>query len=191
MLSESFIATYIETLRSSGVLIQRGLSDGELSTAENRFEFLFPPDLKELLKHGLPVSEKFPDWRSGTPEQLSEWLNWPFDGMCFDIEHNKFWMDEWGAKPTKLTEAFAVAKKQIHKAPKLIPIYVHRFIPAEPSESGNPVFSVYQTDIIYYGTDLASYLSAEFGFKNPFPIPNEPKPITFWSNLVELNNNRA
>ena len=98
-------------------------------------------------------------------------------------------MDEWGTKPAKLAEAVAVVRKQIDKAPKLIPIYIHRYIPAEPSESGNPVFSVCQTDIICYGTDLASYLSVEFNFENQFPIPSEPKSIRFWSKLVELNNN--
>jgi hypothetical protein len=183
MLNENFIATYFETLRSSGVSIQRGLSDEELSTIENRFGFQFPPDLKGLLRLGLPVSEKFPDWRNGIPEELNERLNWPFDGMCFDIQHNKFWVDEWGAKPTQLPEAFAVARKQVDKAPRLVPIFGHRYIPAEPNEAGNPVFSVYQTDIICYGNDLASYLSAEFKFENPFPIPSEPKYIRFWGDL--------
>ena len=191
MLNESFIATYFETLRTAGISIQKGLSDRELSTVENRFGFKFPPDLQALLKLGLPVSEKFPNWRDETPEEINERLNWPFDGMCFDIEYNKFWMNEWGVRPTQIAEAFAVARKQVEKAPRLIPIFIHRYIPAEPNESGNPVFSVYQTDIIYYGTDLASYLSAEFNFNNPLPIPSEPKHIRFWSELVELNNNRA
>jgi len=40
-----------------------------------------------------------------------------------------------------------------------IPVYSHRYLPSEPKATGNPVLSVHQTDIIYYGNDLASYFS--------------------------------
>ena len=46
--------------------------------------------------------------------------------------------------------------------PMLIPIYSHRFLPGAPSPAGSPVFSVYQTDVIYCGSDLAAYVAAEF-----------------------------
>jgi hypothetical protein len=36
MLNENFIATYFETLRSSGISIQSGLSDEELELNNNR-----------------------------------------------------------------------------------------------------------------------------------------------------------
>lgn len=45
--------------------------------------------------------------------------------------------------------------------PRLIPIYAHRFTPAAPSPSESPVFSVWQTDIIYYGANLLEYLTNE------------------------------
>lgn len=47
-------------------------------------------------------------------------------------------------------------------SPKLIPIYGHRFIPDSPSEWGNPIFSISQSDIIRYGGSLADYLRWEF-----------------------------
>jgi hypothetical protein len=75
----------------------------------------------------------------------------------------------------------------VARAPILIPVYSHRFIPAALSEAGNPVFSVYQTDIIHYGLDLPSYLHAEFDACNPYPVPSEPKEIRFWSELVRMN----
>jgi hypothetical protein len=65
--------------------------------------------------------------------------------------------------------------------PRLIPVYIHRFIPSEPPEAGNPVFSVHQSDIIIYGNDLAAYLSAEFGIPNPSTSPEAPRAIRFWS----------
>lgn len=43
------------------------------------------------------------------------------------------------------------------------PVYGHRYLPAGPVLAGHPVLSVHQTDVIYYGADLADYLSLEFG----------------------------
>ncbi|HEY6270031.1 MAG TPA: hypothetical protein VIX11_17150 [Candidatus Acidoferrum sp.] len=69
----------------------------------------------------------------------------------------------------------------------MIPIFSHRFLPAEPATAGNPILSVYQTDIIYYGTDLASYFANEF----KFPIAswhdgeNSPRRIRFWSDIID------
>jgi hypothetical protein len=47
--------------------------------------------------------------------------------------------------------------------PRLVPVFSHRYLPAEPHLSGNPVLSVYQTDIIYYGSNLKRYIAHEFG----------------------------
>lgn len=75
-------------------------------------------------------------------------------------------------------------------APKLIPVAGHRYIPASPCEVGNPIFSVYQTDVIYYGADLWEYLENEFYycFGKPGLSVREPvKQIPFWSWLIEIN----
>lgn len=74
------------------------------------------------------------------------------------------------------------------KAPKLIPILGHRYIPEEPHERGNPVFSVYQTDVIYYGADLEDYFRREFASAPWGAGAVEPrKRVPFWSDLVERN----
>src|SRR5260370_23892793 len=106
----------------------------------------------------LPVSNGFVNWRSATEEEIKEGMSRPYDGICFDIEHNVFWPGAWGTRPSSLDDAFAIAKKAVDAAPILIPILGHRYIPDSPNEAGNPVFSVYQTDIIYYGSELAGYL---------------------------------
>ncbi len=69
----------------------------------------------------------------------------------------------------------------------VVPIFGHRYIPSFPLEEGNPVFSVYQMDIIYYGYDLANYLSVEFQFVLPenFNVPDTPRRIGFWSHWAE------
>jgi len=53
----------------------------------------------------------------------------------------------------------AVVRRRVSGSPPLVPIYGNRYISNEPLLAGNPVLSVWQTDIIYYGYDLASYFN--------------------------------
>jgi hypothetical protein len=173
------------------VVFNHGLTDEEFEAIEARFKFRFPPDLHVLLATGLPVSNGFPDWRSGDEEDLERMLEWPADGICFDIERSGFWLDEWGVQPLDFDAAVAIAREEIARAPTLIPIYGHRYIADEPEQSGNPVFSVYQTDIIVYGRDLEDYLDREF--INPDgrdPVENQLRAIRFWSDIVNSWHDR-
>lgn len=67
-------------------------------------------------------------------------------------------------------------------------MFAHRFIPDTPAAAGNPVFSIVQTDIIHYGSDLADYFAREFGVPRPSWAAQAPKEIPFWSDLVRLNS---
>jgi hypothetical protein len=76
-------------------------------------------------------------------------------------------------------------KQQYDKAPILIPIYFHRYIPSEPYEKGNPVYSVHQTDIIYYGENLESYFQIQFGKGRQEEMKHKNiKEIRFWRDIV-------
>jgi hypothetical protein len=174
-------------LSAAGIQIDAGLATAEFNRIEQKFGFQFPPDLRDFLSAGLPKSHHWIDWRDADEESIKDRLNWPFDGMCFDIEHNSFWPKEWGERPKDLKEAIEIARCAFHHAPILVPIYSHRYIPALPHERGNPVFSIYQTDIIYYGKNLMDYLQNEF--KSIFGradsvIAGNPKEIPFWSTLA-------
>ena len=119
-------------------------------------------------------------------------LGWPLDGLLFDVENNGLWWSEWGNRPANLQARAEVLAKVVSEAPKLIPLVSHRYLPAEPHEAGNPVFSVYQSDVIYYGGDLANYFEREFvnprvPFSKRIPLSNPIKRIRFWSDLVERN----
>jgi hypothetical protein len=71
----------------------------------------------------------------------------------------------------------------LKKAPQLIPVYLHRYIPIINKEP-TPVFSIHDTDIAYYGENLESYLEIEFGNKKQSEINFEIiKGIPFWSDL--------
>jgi hypothetical protein len=157
-----------------------GLTDAEVASVEDRFGFRFPPDLREFLQTALPYGPQFPDWRTCDVMLLSDWLDRPRQGVLFDVEHNGFWLKEWGSRPDTLTDALRVTSEYVSAAPRLIPIYAHRMMPAEPHSPGNPVFSVHQTDIIYYGFDLADYFRQEFGLPGREQWPERIRPIRFW-----------
>jgi hypothetical protein len=78
-------------------------------------------------------------------------------------------------------------------APRLIPIYMHRAIPNEPLETGNPVFSVMQTDVVVYGNNLERYLHNDF-VGDPVPpsfIDNRrwdgpQREIRFWTRAMDF-----
>jgi hypothetical protein len=174
----------VDALRREGVRFGKGLSTDEIQEIESKYDFQFPADLKFFLQTALPISDKFPNWRDDPYEQIRERLDWPLEGMCFDIEHGSFWPQEWGPKPLNLGDAFAVARRAVKKAPNLIPIYSHRYMPDRPNASGNPVFSVHQTDIIYYGHDLLSYFKNEFKIDVSSADSPRPRLIEFRSDLV-------
>jgi hypothetical protein len=173
-------------LEQARVRFAPGLTAAEFRKIEGTYSFIFPPDLREFLAYALPVSERWVNWRDASDALIRDWLNEPYDGICFDIEYNHFWWKDWGEKPASLQESFAVAKQSIDRAPKLIPIYSHRFVPDHPNFPGNPVYSVVQTDIICYGIDLEAYLQVEFHFSTPqYEPPKSERRIDFWSELIE------
>ncbi len=167
-----------------GIQFDDGLSNSEIREIESEFGFSFPTDLTEFLQIGMPVSERFPDWRNGSREDLRLWLDLPCAGILFDVENNDFWLSEWGKRPDELALAKQTVRHHLENAPKLIPIYAHRMIPDRPNARGNPVFSVHQTDIIYYGCDLRDYFIHEFfsgSEMGVWPISIESiRQIEFW-----------
>src|SRR5262249_28481577 len=114
-----------ELLVRAGVAFEHGLSDSECSKIEDEFCFRFPPDLREFLAQGLPVSKGWVNWRDGSRAEIVKRLEWPSDGICFDIENNSFWLERWGPKPSALPEAFAIAHAAVGAAPRLIPVCGH------------------------------------------------------------------
>ena len=163
-----------------------GLSAMELAVAQERAEAAFPDDLCELLTTTLPAGDRFPDWRARPAEEMREWREWLVDTIHFDVTQNAFWLEEWGDVPSDPRESRQIVAQALAEAPALIPIMAHRAIPNDPLAAGNPVFSVWQTDIILYGANLTEYLANEFGRR--YEISPDSRTIRFWSHLVDLNN---
>jgi len=173
-------------LSAEGTRIDRGLSETEFAGIESAYGFRFPPDLRQFLSIGLPLGEGWLDWRRDSRAQVIKRMNAPLEGICLDVRRSGFWHSSWGAKPRFVYQRISRARRLIGDAPKLIPLFGHRYIPDRPCSSGNPVFSVVQTDIIHYGKDLISYLVNEF-----FALKlvddtkgDEYRPVEFWSDLA-------
>jgi hypothetical protein len=159
-----------------------GYTQGELDGAQERFDLRFPPDLVDLLRE-----RRFPrgwDWTQDD-EQIRIMLGRPLDGILFDVENNGLWWPEWGDRPQGTAARAEIVADVIADAPKLIPLFSHRFIPEEPHAPGNPVFSVYQSDIIYYGSNLQNYIENEFSVPHRYRIGPEIRRIRFWSDAVD------
>lgn len=172
-----------------GVEFGPGLSDAEVESAEQAYGFTFPSDLRAFLRFALPVSHGFVDWRSKPRDELEAWLAAPVDGVCYDVEHNGFWLDEWGTRPADLRQAITVARRSMRSAPQLVPVCGHRYLPTDPPEAGNPVFSVHQSDVVEYANNLLHYLAHEFqapGEPPAWAVEGDSRPIPFWTYLTTL-----
>jgi hypothetical protein len=166
-----------------------GYSEAELERVQKQWQLRFPPDLITLLKEHGPLLDgpKRFDWLKTDPATIQRMLDWPFESFWFDVEHANDWWPEWGQRPSTLIEARERLKHIFAEAPKLIPLVGHRYIPEEPFESGNPVFSVYQMDVICYGTDLTDWMHRERHGWDSKPWTGI-KEIRFWSDALRFNN---
>jgi len=182
-IGEPIISEFAAERLAEGRLWAEGYTQSELDVAQETYGLVFPPDLVALLRDRRPVLAY--DWRTDE-EEIRRMLRWPMEGLLFDVENAALWWPEWGDRPETPEARSEILERIVGAAPKLIPLVSHRYLPAEPYEAGNPVFSVYQSDVIYYGGDLANYLAREFGDPRP-PLSRPTKHIRFWSDLVERN----
>ena len=163
----------------------KGYTQAQLDEAQEHFGLKFPPDLVDLYREKRPVDAY--DWTRDFAK-IREMMANPLEGLWFDVQHNALWLPDWGGKPSDPKDQYAILKSAIDAAPKQIPIISHRYLPEEPHEAGNPVFSVVQSDIIYYGSSIEDYFQREFHGYTSRPYPSEFKRIRFWSMMVERNS---
>ncbi len=170
-----------------------GLSDAEFARVEEEFGFEFGDDHRAFLAAGLPMGrpspahrrQPWPNWRDGDPDELRETLARPVDGVLFDVEYNSFWSPRWGARPDAPAEALEVARAELATVPRMVPVASHRYLPAGRGTYGHPVLSMSQSDVIYYGTDLADYIDREFNGPLPWDDASQPRAtVPFWRDLV-------
>ncbi|KAB1998577.1 hypothetical protein ERO13_D12G069400v2 [Gossypium hirsutum] len=162
----------ITHLRNSGFQVQPGLSDAEFARAEAEFGFVFPPDLRAILSAGLPVGPGFPDWRSaGARLHLRASLDLPIAAISFQIARNTLWSKYWGPRPSEPEKALRVARNALKRAPLLIPIFNHCYIPCNPSLAGNPIFFIDETRVFCCGFDISDFFERESLFTSSVSNP--------------------
>ncbi|MFJ4985105.1 hypothetical protein ACIP9H_15025 [Streptomyces sp. NPDC088732] len=174
--------------------IEPGLSDNEFERIEAEYGFQFADDHRAFLAAGLPVysppeegdtwANPWPDWRNGDPSDLRSHVAWPTRGVMISVEEG-YWRAEWGARPAQQQVARAVAERHLAVAPRLAPLYAHRFLPAARGTYGQPILSIWGTDIMYYGMDLAHYIEQEFNEDAERDWSWKPKAtVSFWRDFV-------
>jgi hypothetical protein len=168
----------------------QGLSSAEVKSIEEQLGFRLPEDFVYLFQNLQDPGNVFFPYSKFEKRRYDRMIAWVLKGIEFDIEHNKFWLDRWGKRPTTLSAQLDIARRDFVTWPKLLPIFGHRFLAAEPCRSGNPVFSIMQTDIIYYGANLAHYLMLEFVERGDHhyrlhTYAQNIQPIQVWSALAD------
>jgi hypothetical protein len=183
------------------------LSDPEIGAIESRFGIRFAPDHRLFLKVLHATEPRCTGARFVEGDQMEaierpgfyHWLRdeaairdqfeWLVDGLAFDVEHNVLWPQSWGARPESAGDRRARIAELSAKAPRLVPITGHRYVLADPPTL---VLSVYQSDIIVYGSDLRAFLLNElYDLLGIDPDPSwmnaDARSIPFWGELIELN----
>lgn len=176
----------INKLESKGVEFEIGLSNDEIKRIEEVFNIEFPKELKELYKIALPISKGFYNWRNfndGNIKFIKEVIKRPIKDI-YELVDEVYWCEKWGEEPNNELEKVGIIRSLLKKAPKLIPIYAHRYMP-QVNMKNIPIFSIHDTDIICYGENLTSYLEIEFGIEKQSDIDYEKLTyISFWSDLL-------
>lgn len=187
-----------------------GLDDAAIDAAEKRHGLRFPADYRLFLRRlHAPVPDmsgaffngpggaltaadrpSFYDWSGRQDAAIRGALEDVIGGLAFDVERNRLWPDDWGVRPADEAARLAVVRAQVAAAPKLIPVFGHRFLLAEPCAIGNPVISIHQSDMIVYGSDVRRYLLAELdrviGEEPPDdePLREGIAEIPFWGQFL-------
>lgn len=173
-------------LTNAGITFEKGLSNEEFQKIESVYGIVFPPDLKSIYRNFLPISNQFYNWRDFSDENIEKIkrrIYCPINGILFDIEKSDFWIKDFGEKSGSITIDLENVKKYMEKnIPILIPIFGHRYISSYPCEVNNPVYSVVQTDIIYYGDNIYEYFEVEFANKKL--SKKAKKYIPFWGEIA-------
>lgn len=176
----------IKLLKRQGVEFETGLTIEEITKIEDIYTIKFPKSLKEFLMMTLPISKGFFNWRNLDQDNvmfIKKIINRPTEA-AYELAEEVCWCDDWGKEPENETDIALIVRERLKSAPKLIPVYGHRYIPMIP-EDNPPIISIHDIDIIYYDQNLEDYFKVEFGgkeqgkieFKNIIPIP-------FWSDIM-------
>jgi hypothetical protein len=169
-----------------------GLSEEQIDEAETQLNLRFPPDYRLFLQrlHSVDkpvlctgyfaigeIPEPGGDYVAAALDEdagqymaldeIPSFYNW-VDGqdsirtMLEGIVHGLIFSATWEAEPDRIPEIEQNIRSRVAAAPELIPVIAPRFLLAEPCQSGNPVLSIHQSDIVVYAANLRDFLLDSF-----------------------------
>lgn len=172
-------------IESNWYVCKEWLSKLEIYNLEKEMNIVFPIEYKMMLQKFMPTWDIFIDWRNIDNSWFRFRFTNQFDWILFDVKHNWFRYKSWGESPMDIWDRVSKAAYFLRFVKPLIPIYWHRYV----SQIDNwPIFSVVQTDIVLYWTNLESYIINEFSELNPNKSMDFTSiTIPFRSDLVSMN----
>ena len=182
----------IKRLKEVGISFENGLSEGELAAAENTFGFAFPVEIRDFLACGLPVGDRFFNWRDLSDANVQSFRDFQLfveRHFAFDLKENCDDLRELLAEQFPETDdsgQFAEAVLDyLHHSTKLIPFYAHRCF--FDGMDHMPIVSFWQpVDSVFYGKSFEDYLETEFlGKKHSTePLSERIKDTGIWYYLI-------
>ena len=179
-----------DKLKASGIHFSKGLTKSEIDRIEEIYNIRFPKSLIDFYSLGLPLSKDdqnvFPNWADFSDANITkikERIQSPIKNLIYDIK-NRFWLSAWGKRAESEDDAIKQFEEVSSIAPKLIPIYSHRYTVWLEGIDDPPVISAVGCDIIYYGCNLTQYLQNEFLFDNKINVSDKCIYIPFWSDII-------
>lgn len=183
------MCTYKEVIykmKQQGIEFAVGLSDKEMAIIKQEYGIVFPKELMTFYKEALPISKGFYNWRDKSDinvKNIKRAMQMPIDEVIAGSEEID-WNEEWGEEPIDPNLRKRIISNMALNAPKLIPVYFHRYIAAVENER-TPIFSICGTDIIYFAKSVLDYFLIELDLKeNEIFQNNEVDHIPFWSDLL-------
>ena len=174
-----------ELLHEKGLRYETGLSSDEIKKIEKLYDIRFPLELKQIYMELLPTSKGFYKWRDFSDsniEYIKRIILSTFEDVKTEIEYIE-WNELWGKEPDE-SEKRRIIEEKLKTAPKLIPIYSHRYVVSGERET-SPVLSICGLDIIYYGENLNQYFEIEFNKKSPNEMDYKKiAKVPFWSEIM-------
>ena len=181
----------IQILKDNGIKFDAGLTQSELEKIYEIYEIKFPLSLKSFLTTALPVSDGFYDWRDLSSENIMKIKNtmqhfYKFvKSASFEeyIPNSTYSLDQW--YKISREQRVEVVVELYKNAPKIIPVYSHRFMLEINHDNDQPILSIHYDDIVYYGRNLQEYLLHEFCSVDISKYISEYKNMPFLTDMME------
>ena len=111
----------------------------------------------------------------------------PLDGVLADVLEHDFWPARWGVRPETDDERESIARAQLARVPRLVPLFAQCYLPAGDRRADAPVLTVDRTIVSVVGHDVAHYVGRMFAVHDPAQV-GRPAWVPFWSELAALHD---